>query len=139
MFRVQNLNNMENLFVPDEILVAFKEHYPFVSLDSVTWSWEVPGKIYEAEFELDGIEHEVEFTVTAEWLLTETEVDLEEVPEIIRNDVAARYPEFKIDETSQVEYSNGLIHYELAIEKDGIGFDVQYREDGMFFMSGEDL
>lgn len=130
---------MDSFFVPSDILVAFKEHYPFVALDTVTWSWEVPGKIYEAEFELDGVEHEVEFTITGEWLLTETEIDLEEVPEIILNDIASRYPGFTPDEASQVEFSNGLLHYEISLEKDGLGFEVQYREDGMFFLSGESL
>lgn len=50
---------MSQMFVPTEILRVFKRLYPEVGINSVEWSWEVPGKIYEAEFKINDQEFEV--------------------------------------------------------------------------------
>jgi hypothetical protein len=127
------------LVPPSEILREFKSYYPEVDLTQVMWSWEVPFKIYEAEFVLEGKEYEVEFTVTGHWLLTEEEIKLSEVPDHIIEIAKTRYNKAKLEEASKVIYSNGDICYELGFTGKDNTFEVLFREDGLFIGRGKDL
>lgn len=131
---------MSQMFVPTEILRVFKKLYPEVGINSVEWSWEVPGKIYEAEFKINDQEFEVEITVTGEHLLTETEIK-HALPKEVRNTINEKYPDHKIESSSLVAYGNGDVFYELDLTcaAKGTEFEVLIREDGMFWLEGEDL
>ncbi len=127
------------LYVSDEVLLTFRELFPEIDLADVEWSWEVPFKIYEAEFELEGREYEVEITVTGHYLLTEISMSVEELPEIVRKSMREKYPNQSIDEVERVEYSHGVVHYEIELEKGEKVRETLYREDGLFIGEAEDL
>jgi len=132
---------MSNLFVPNEILRIFKQLYPQVNVADVSWTWEVPGKIYEAAFSLDKQSYEVEITVTGHHLLTEVVGKVAALPKAVTEAVNKRYPKYKIDSSAIVSFSNGDVYYELDIlsparEKES---EILVREDGLFIMKGEDL
>lgn len=130
----------DKISVPSEIIRIFKSKYPQVDLANVSWSWEVPTKIYEAEFEIEGKEYEVEITVTGHHLLTEIEIPVDHLPAHIKEAVSKKYPEHSIDEVERVEYSNGDVSYEIDLVKEGgREFEVHYREDGEFIAKGTDL
>jgi hypothetical protein len=132
----------KKLFVPADILRTFKAYFPDVEATKVAWSWEVPYKIYEAEFEHEGKQHEVEITVTGHLLLTETNISLEDVPDALLDIVQARYPDYLIEEAELVEWGNDDMYYEFNLkhkEDDSKTFEAQFREDGMFVAKGEDL
>lgn len=131
---------MSKLFVPNEILRVFKSLYPEVDLQQVVWEWEVPGKIYEAEFTLGDQTFEVEITVTGHHLLTETTIKYA-IPQAVRDAVSVFFPDHAIDDSTLVAYSNGDVCYELALTcaAKGTEFEVLIREDGLFLMEGVDL
>lgn len=129
----------KSLVPPSEILREFKAYYPDIDLTQVLWSWEVPFKIYEAEFVLEGKEHECEFTVTGHWLLTEIEIKTSEVPDHILDLAKKRYNKAKLEEASRVLYSNGDVCYELGFANKNTTFEVLFREDGLFVGRGKDL
>ncbi len=130
------------IFVPADILRTFKAYFPDVEATAVTWGWEVPNKIYEAEFEHEGKQHEVEITVTGHLLLTETNISLEDVPDAILDAVQAKYPEYLIEEAELVVWGNDDTCYEFDLkhkEDESKTLEVQFREDGMFVAEGDDL
>ncbi|NJL13478.1 MAG: hypothetical protein HC913_11055 [Microscillaceae bacterium] len=129
----------ERLFPSDEVLLAFKDYFPDLDLAQVEWSWEVPYKIYEAEFEMDDREYEVEITVTGHLLLTEISIPAEELPEVVRKSMREKFPNQSIEEVERVEYSNGVVHYEIELEKGEKSLEALYREDGLFVGVAEDL
>ena len=129
----------EKLYPSVEVLSLFKDYFPEVDLAEVEWSWEVPYKIYEAEFEVDGYEIEAEFTVTGHLLLIETSIEAEQLPEVVRKSMRERYPNQSIDEVERVEYSHGMVCYEIELEKGEKVREVLYREDGLFIGEEEDL
>ncbi|MCS7028269.1 MAG: PepSY-like domain-containing protein [Bacteroidia bacterium] len=129
----------KTLIPPNEILREFKSYYPEVDLSQVIWTWEVPFKIYEAEFVHEGKEYEAEFTVTGHWLLTEEEIKLSDVPEHIIETAKARYAKAKLEEASKITYSNGDVCYELGFTAKDKTFEVLYREDGLFIGRGREL
>lgn len=127
------------MYVPDEILLTFKDYFPNVDLAEVEWSWEVPYKIYEAEFDLEDKEYEVEITVTGHLIQAEISIPTEDLPEVVRKSMRERYPNQSIDEVERVEYSNGLVCYEIELEKGEKVREVLIREDGKFIGVAEDL
>jgi len=131
---------MEKLFVPSDILRVFKQLFPEVSLSDVEWDWEYYNKIYEAEFEHDGKDYEVEITVTGHHLLTEMEIEKEDLPEVITESIEEYFPGFQIEEAEHITFSNGDVYYELALEnEEEIGLEVHIREDGYVVATGDDL
>ena len=125
--------------VPSEILRLFKEYFPEVDLTQVEWSWEVPGKIYQAEFEHGGQEQEAEFTINGFLLCVETEIPEEELPESLRAVVKERYPKYEISGVEEVDYMNGEIHYEVELDNGENEFEILIREDGWVIVAAEDL
>lgn len=132
---------MEKLFVPNEIIRVFKQYYPAIDLGAVEWSWEVPAKIYEAEFDLDGQECEVEITVTGHWLQTEKTIAMSAVPKIVQHAVADDYADYAMGSAAHIEYSNGDIAYEFDLKCASTGEEIEviYREDGWKIIAGADL
>lgn len=130
-----------SLFVPSEILRVFRDNYPEISLDNVTWSWEVPGKIYEAEFEVEGITYEAEITVTGHLLLTEMNASFDALPAKVKRAFAEKYPDHSVEEVDMITYSNGDLLYELGVINalNGREFEVLFREDGLFVDEGYSL
>jgi len=126
----------EKLFVPAEILRVFKDAFPEVELGDVEWEWEVPQKIYEAEFKHQNYEYEVEITVTGHHLLTEVEIPEEEIPEVVKSACSRKFRGWKIDEVEKVSYSNGDVYYELELSKEKDDEEqekeVLFREDALF-------
>jgi hypothetical protein len=127
------------LFPPSDVLRTFKQLYPQINLAQVEWSWEVPLKIWEADFEWEGKEHEVEITVTGHHLLTEVELTHAEVPEAVMKAVKKHYPEEEIGDVECVFYSNQDVHYEFDIKRGKKEFEAHFREDGLFIGEGKDL
>jgi hypothetical protein len=91
------------------------ELFPEVKPKEIEWSWEIPHKIYEAEFMLDGISHEVEITVTGHHLLTEQNIPVDLVPLNLQKEVKTKYKQFMVDSAEIVSLGNGKRHYELDL------------------------
>jgi hypothetical protein len=131
---------MEKLYVPSEILRVFRQLFPKVDLSEVEWDWEYYNKIYEAEFEHEGRDYEVEITVTGHHLLTEVEIEKEDLPEVVTESVEEHFPGFTIEEAEHITFSNGDVYYELALEnEEEVVLEVHLREDGLVVATGEDL
>lgn len=132
----------DKFFVPAEILRVFKERFPEVEVGDVEWEWEVPHKIYEAEFEYQDATYEVEITVTGHHLLTEVKVSEEDIPEVVKSACTNKYEGWKIDGAEKIYYSNGDVHYDLELlkevevseneEGEKEEKEVLFREDGLF-------
>lgn len=132
---------MSKLYVPTEILRVFKEYYPDVSLQEVAWSWEIPGKIYEAEFQQYEVDYEVEITVTGHLLLSEISLEIDDLPDHIVAAVNERYEDHSISEADIIQYSNGDISYEIQLLNASTGKEIEahFRDDGLFLVEGEQL
>jgi uncharacterized membrane protein YkoI len=128
------------LVVPAEVIEAFAAKFPSVKLTDVEWSWEVYNKIYEAEFELNGIEHEVEITVTGHHLLTETEIEIDEIPDTVLKAIENEFPEAEITEVEKVVWSTGKVFYELDLQTENDDeFEVHVSEEGIITAKSDDL
>lgn len=133
-------NEEYTLDIPEPVLETLKTIFPDVDDDRVEWSWEVYNKIYEAEFEQDGKEYEVEITVTGHHLLTETEIRVDEVPANILATAKAYFPKAEITEAEHVQLSTGNVFYELNIVHEGsMKMEVHISDSGELLALGHDL
>lgn len=129
----------KNLIVPAEILRSFKKVFPKIETSLVSWSWEVPHKIYEASFEQQGISYEVEITVTGHHLLTEIYIPVPALPDGILPHIKEAFPNDEVVAVERITYSNGDVHYEVELNGPDGERELLVREDGLILASGDDL
>lgn len=135
----KRIERRKRVYVPSEILRTFKAYFNDVDLTQVEWSWEVVGKIYQAEFVRNGQEHEAEFTINGFYLCLEVEIPESELPKALRQTIEERYQGYKITGVERVDYMNGEIHYEVELDKGDNEFEILIREDGWVIAAAEDL
>lgn len=86
--------------VPKTIVEQFKKKYPNVYV--YEWEFDKKKMIYEAEFIMKGHKHEAVFTPQGEWIKTERDIEIEEVPQLV------------LDSFSKTSYSNWKVEdYEI--------------------------
>jgi hypothetical protein len=125
--------------VPLSIIEDIKTRFPEVETSEIEWSWEVPNKILEAEITHEGIEYELEYSISGLLISIESYLEISEIPTAVVNAVESQFPGAEIHEAERVEYSNGVIHIELDINHEDKDFEAHYREDGTLVLTGDDL
>lgn len=97
--------------VPAEVTTAFAERYP-----SATPKWEKGKGLYKAEFYNESGEVDVWFKANGEWVMTQTDIFPQNLPEAVKNYVATNYPDRIIDDADHIETPT-TDYYLLELEK----------------------
>ncbi|MDY7012578.1 MAG: PepSY-like domain-containing protein [Cyanobacteriota bacterium] len=112
--------------IPENVQNAFTQRHPGISP-----TWEVqPSYGYEAVFEQNGIEYEVEFASDGTWLETEYEVDDLQFPSEILNRVRQQYPDYTITKR-EIEMTPRGTFYELEVERGDEEIEVYFNDRGL--------
>ena len=106
--------------IPKEIIEAFNANFKGSTVES--WDKENDGG-YEAEFELNGIESSATFSSKGKLLETEQEIEESSLPNSITEYLKTNYSDKNIDEVAKITTGEGLIKYEVEIEKADLIFD----------------
>ncbi len=121
---------MENPQIPEHILQAFSQRFP----EAETPEWE-EYRSFEADFKnAEGREVEATFSNSGRLLKTETEIEVEEIPEAVLKALAEDYPNCRIKDAERVEYASGRVLYEIELK-----FEVHYSPEGRWLKEGKDL
>ncbi|WMJ73860.1 PepSY-like domain-containing protein [Cytophagaceae bacterium ABcell3] len=80
-----NAQNLDNDEVPEKVKSEFQEEFPDVSMDDVDWERE--DFQYTAEFEHEGMEHEVIIDKAGELVSSKSEMDAEKLPEEVKEGI----------------------------------------------------
>lgn len=112
--------------VPQAVLDAFKAKYPLVK----DIEWEKEGDNYEAEFEMGKSEYEASFTATGQWLETEQEVGVEDLPAAVYTAFNTAYPNAKKVEIEKIETHNQVIKYKFEFKEGRKKKEVVYDSKG---------
>jgi len=108
--------------VPASVKTAFDQK--FTDAKSVKWEKENDTE-WEAEFKLKGNEYSANFNADGSWVETEHEIQLAELPALIKTAIETDYPELKIEEIEISEKADGIL-YEITLE----GVILVYNADG---------
>lgn len=116
--------------VPANIQDGFSKKFP--TAKKVKWEKENDSE-FEASFKMDGKTMSANFDNNGNWLETEWEIKLIELPEAVKTAVAQQYPGFEIDEAEYLE-SPDFTGYEMEIEKSEgkqeVEKEIQVSKDG---------
>ena len=111
---------------PIEVQQSFSNRFSGVT--EVEWEVEEDG-VWEAEFELDGMEITAEFSAEGEWLETETEISA--IPDTIKNWIENEYPGWNIEKAELVELPD-TSYYEVDIEDRTDEAELLFNRDGIY-------
>lgn len=113
--------------VPDAIESAFEQKFP--NAKKVKWEKEEDGN-YEAEFILNDQEMSATFSPSATLLETETELEINELPQKVQDAFKSNYPTAKILEAAKITMADGIVYYETEAKINGKKTDVLFSPDG---------
>lgn len=105
---------------------AFTQKFP--NAENVSWDKENNNE-WEAEFKMNGLEYSANYSENGDWLETESEIATNEVPNIVSQAVASKYPEAKINKVFKVERKDG-ISYEYEFKMNGKTQEVVFDSSG---------
>lgn len=91
----------------------FKSQYP----DAKNVEWEEEGEYTEAEFEQEGAEISILYDKEGNVMQTETEIDVNQLPESVGTYISDNYPESEIEEAEKIESAKGNF-FEVEIENE---------------------
>ena len=102
--------------IPEKVATTFNHRYSNAS--NVDWDVEENGE-WEAEFEVDEKEMSATFGQNGQWLETETEIEVSQLPEAVTLSLKNNFKGYEIEEAEYLE-SPEYKGYELELEgKDG--------------------
>ncbi len=116
--------------VPTELKDALLAKYPNAASAAV--EWELKHNYYVAEFKETGVEKDVWFSKTGEWVMTETDVlGKANLPEAVQTAFAgSEYANWTIDDIDLYERA-GETFYLIEVEKAGErDYNLYYNPDG---------
>ena len=111
--------------VPMAVREAFDE--AFSEIEEV--EWELERGMYEAEFKIDGREYGIYFNNDGVLIAREKEIEVEDLPDVIKELLEAEYQEFEIDEVEIVESEDGD-SYEIELESENSWVELRLNADG---------
>lgn len=113
--------------VPAAVTNAFKSKYP--AIEKV--KWEIEDEVnYEGEFKLDGKETSVKFDKSGNWLETETEMKVADLPKAVKDGLNKSFAGYKVLEAEHVEVPDNKTFYEVKIERGPEQMDVKVSSAG---------
>jgi hypothetical protein len=116
--------------VPSNVKDGFAKKFPTAT--KVKWEKENDTE-YEATFKMDGKSISANFDIQGNWMETEWEVRIKELPEAVVTAVTDKYPGFEIDVAEYCETPD-FTGYEMEIEKsegkEEVEKEIQVSKDG---------
>lgn len=105
--------------VPAAVKSIFKTHFPGVS----KVKWEKEKEHFEAEFEQNKTETSALFDGNGNWLETEVEITVNQLPAAASDYIKTNYKGQKIKEAARITDASGAVTYEVEIKGKELIFD----------------
>ena len=111
---------------PVAVTKAFAAKFPNVK--KVDFDKEKSGE-YEAEFKVNGVEMSANFTATGEWVETETEIPVAQLPAAVVTAIKKGHPNAKTVGAAKIETAKGM-KYEADLKEGMKKSEVLYDASG---------
>lgn len=116
----------QNPSVPSAVNHTFLQKFPNLKAER----WVEEDGIWEAQLHHQGREIEAKFTDAGQWIETEMELHIQNLPPVVTNGLASKYPNHQIQEAEWHESAKEGISYELEIEHGGKTIELLMDEKG---------
>ena len=126
----------DNYTPGEEIVNVLYEKYP----NAQRVDWELQRDHYVADFRDNNIEKEAWFNTKGEWVMTESDIPFEALPQAIQTAFGeSEYKDWRVDDVDMLERVEMETMYVIEVEKGKQEFDLFYAEDGILIKAIEDL
>lgn len=124
-------------YTPDEKIVnVLHEKHP----NARHIEWEIKHDHFVADFRENNIEKEAWINTKGEWVMTESDIRFNNLPEAIKNAFQeTEYANWKIEDVDMLERVGMENMYVIEVEKGNQEFDLFYAEDGTLIKAAEDV
>ncbi len=106
--------------VPDEVKSKFATMYPNVG----NAKWEIEDGLYEGSFKQNNTDVSVILSRDGSLIQTETEMDVNRLPQAVKDYVASKLGGRKISSAAQIVSADGTTTYEAEVDHTDYVFDV---------------
>lgn len=120
--------------VPEKVKAAFSQKFP--NAQKIKWDKENESE-WEAEFKLGEKEYSANFDLNGDWLETEYEVKIAELPEAVQSTLSSKFKDFKVEEPEVSETAKGIV-YEFGVEKGKIEREIAIDANGKVISDKEE-
>lgn len=118
----------DNVNAPTEVTQAFSAMYPSATVEE----WEIKSLYYVADFRNNGYKAEAWFTSTGEWLMTETFIVYNALPNAVKAAFQeSEYADWKVDDVDMIERNGLETVYVIEVEKSEQDLDLYFSADGV--------
>lgn len=122
-------DNDDNYTPEDVVVNAFKSKYP----NAKKVEWETKSGYKVADFRFNSKDTEAWFSTTGEWVMTETDIAYNELPQAVQATFkASAYADWRVDDVDKLERSSTETIYIIEVEQGNTDIDLYYAEDGTF-------
>ncbi|HSY61454.1 MAG TPA: PepSY-like domain-containing protein [Cytophaga sp.] len=111
--------------VPAVVVNAFQQKFPQQS----TVEWEFKKGLYEAEFEIKNLEHNVYLDSTGKIIRYKKEINANALPAAVNTSIQKNFNGYKIENIKRIEETTGII-YKVELEKGKDERKVMFSVDG---------
>ena len=111
--------------IPSLVINTFQERF----VDAVDIEWRKINGSFEAEFEIENMDHAVKIDSSGKILIYMHEISSKELPEVIVTEINSGLQEYKLDEIDRIE-AGGKIYYRLELEGNGAELTRLYTAEG---------
>jgi len=113
----------KGVLAPDPVHKAFIERYK----NAKDVKWEQEDNNWEAEFDLGNIHMEAVFNENGQWLETEWDINMMDLPTLVRDSIAIAYKDYKVEEINRFE-TPGFKGYLIVVEKGKVEIELTANE-----------
>lgn len=122
-----NDNDNINPNTNEAVEQAFNQKYP-----NTKATWEIEQGYYKAEFHENRKEKEAWFNPAGQWMLTETDISYQELPDAVKNHFEkSKYALWKVEDVDLLERPQMENIYVMEVEKGKTEFDLVYSASGI--------
>ena len=111
--------------VPEAVKSALSQKFA----NATDLDWEMSGSNYEADFDVNRIDHTVLLDPSGKILMTKRDILEKDLPQGIRTAISQNYKGMRVDDVEQVE-KDGKTYYQLELDQKGQDKKVVLAQDG---------
>jgi len=120
------LFSCESTEVPRDVRMKFLEIKP--SAYNIVWT--IDNDIYQVDYQIDAIQTTSYFDRRGNWLETELEISIDELPEAILITLKTKLSEYSIVDIELVETNENRVLYEVDLKKGDKLYDILFDGTG---------
>jgi len=133
-------DNEPQVDLPTTIEIFIASNYPDYEIDEAEKETDCTGEeVFEVELESSNDDEiELTFDLEGNLLYTETEINIDELPEAVTTTISTEYPDFKLDDAERLDLATDGVEYEVELEKGKTELEVRLSATGTVICEEED-